>query len=825
MILERLKLALKIALALTALSSVGAIVGLMYIQKDLPKIESVEDYHPILATKIYSDDGHLVARYARERRTLMPIEVVPEHVIHSFLAAEDRNFFQHEGLDYLGILRAAIKNLRPGAHLQGASTITQQTVKTLILGPERSYSRKMKEAVLSRQLEQLLTKREILYLYLNQIYFGTGAWGIEEAAQSYFGKSVRELTLSEGAYLAGTPKNPSRYNIRANPEASRKRQHYVLEQMLSAGWASEEEVTRIKAEPVPRPAPRPTYLNQAPHYSSIVLRELVEKFGETAVYETGLTVYTGMSAALQLGAHRATEHGLERVARHHGYPGATLRIEVDRFEAYMSSLKARLSKELAKQSHYAPKAKDTHTPIWNLSAITAEDLADEVRLSRKLQLHALHENTRVTAVVTQIDSVAKNVEIDLGTQQVTIPLKKLRWARRFSPTAGTRPPRDPSDILQRGDLVAVDIRSVKPGAEGESPKVTVELVPTPRAEGALVSIDPHSRLVRAIVGGYARTPGGFNRATQALRQPGSAFKPIVYAAGLLERVITPASICPDSPVVIRDKWTGEAWKPENYEDGQYDGNITYRRALTRSKNTCSVKLIEALGVDPVTSLARKLGIQSKLPENLTLALGTGEVTALELANAYATIASGGFKSDPIFIRKVVGADGKILMDHRAQPERVLDEDVAFVLTHMMQSVVEEGTAVRAQRIGRSLAGKTGTTNRSRNAWFAGFSPGLVAVTWVGFDDNSPLGRLTGSSAALPIWVDYMEAALDGTPNLPFRPPSNVVFRRVDADTGKASSDVGNIEEVFVAGTEPDESTDELPSIFIGGEEELGAQLP
>jgi penicillin-binding protein 1A len=327
-----------------------------------------------------------------------------------------------------------------------------------------------------------------------------------------------------------------------------------------------------------------------------------------------------------------------------------------------------------------------------------------------------------------------------------------------------------------------------------------------------------------MVGGYHRQPGGLNRATQSLRQPGSVFKPILYATALKEKIITPASICPDAPVVIRDKWTGKAWKPENYEDGRYDGNITYRRALTRSKNTCSVKLIEMVGVEKVRELARNMGIGSRLPENLTLALGTGEVTPMELANSYATIASGGFYAKPIFIRKVVSLTGDILQENRANPTQVLDADVAFVITHMMQSVIEEGTGVRAKRLKRALAGKTGTTNQNRNAWFAGFSPGTVAVTWVGFDDNAPMGRATGSSAALPIWVDYLDHALKDTPKLPFKPPPEVVFRRVDADTGTINNDIGSIEEVFVAGTAPEESAQELESIFIDDEDGLDAQL-
>lgn len=787
--------------------------GIFYISKDLPKLASLEDYNPPQATRVYSDDGHLIAYVANQRRTVVPKESIPKHVAQAFIAAEDRNFYSHEGLDYLGILRAAIKNLRPGAHLQGASTITQQIVKTMVLGAERSYSRKMREAVLSFQLENSLTKDEILHIYLNQIYFGSGAWGIEEAAQTYFGISVRDLTIPQAAYLAAIPKHPARYNIIADPKAAQKRQHYVLDQMLAAGWAAAPLVEEAKAATIPAPAPSPPYLDASSHYAEWVIRQLTERYGSEQIYEGGLTVYTGMHAEHQRAAENALRSGLENLGRKHGWPGTALRVEVNLFETYYRQIKGEFLKLAARKSIYANDAQLVSAPIWDLSKVQAKDLVNEIQFRKKMVLVNPTIGLEVTGIVTEVNSAQKTATVDLGGTQTQLSLDSLRWARRFSPTAATPGPRDPSDVLNKGDLARIRLRSVKQSENGNL-IIGARLVPNPKVEGALLSLDPHNRYVRAMVGGYAHRAGGLNRAMQSLRQPGSAFKPIVYAAALQEQTITPASICPDAPVVIRDKWTGKAWKPENYEDGRYDGNITYRRALTRSKNTCSVKLLEMLGVEKVLELAAVMGIRAKLPENLTLALGTGELTPMELANAYATIASGGFFANPVFIRKVVSKKNEILEESRVQPTRVMDADVAFVTTHMMQSVIEEGTGVRARKLERALAGKTGTTNQNRNAWFAGFSPSTVAVTWVGFDDNAPMGRATGSSAALPIWVDYMQKALSNAPRLPFKPPPEVVFRNVDADTGLVSSDVGSVEEVFVAGTAPEQRQEELESIFI-----------
>ncbi len=827
-----------------ALGGITLVSGYFYLKADLPRLRSIEDYAPSRATKIYSDDGQLVGELFRERRTVVPIEAVPEHVVHAFLAAEDASFYHHEGIDYMGILRAAIKNLRPGSHQQGASTITQQTVKTMVLGPERSYVRKMREAILARELEQLLSKDEILHLYLNQIYFGSGAYGVEEAAQTYFGKSVRELDLGEAALLAAIPKNPSHYTPAANPKAAKQRQIYVLEQMLANGWASAEEVKRAEEQPVPAP-PKPTpYLGKGPHYVEHVKKLLIERFGrelakqdngfdslptdkqeariaelgEQYVLTRGLTVYTGMNAHMQEAAHLSVRLGLERFTRQQGYPGPRGRIEVDKLAHVKNALHAAFDARLEKLSEFSGNSKVVANTIWDLSRIDAQHVTDEAKLKDQLYTASLEYGVRVVALVDKVDSVADEVWVDLGSARGHIAFSTMSWARHFAGGGWSAPPHDPAEVLRAGDLIVVDITGEPQKQVHGQPTVELELVPEPQVEGALVAIDPHTRMVRAIVGGYRAEMGGFNRATQAKRQAGSAFKPLVYAAGLAQRAITSASTCPDSPVVYHDRWTGKAWKPENYEDGRYDGNITYRTALMRSKNTCSVKLIDKIGPAQVIELAHAAGIKEDLPENLTLALGTGDVTPLELANAYSTIASGGLYADPIFIRKIADYDGTVLYESHSEPQQVLEPAVAFVLTEMMRSVVEEGTATRALVLDRPLAGKTGTSQESRNVWFSGFSAELVATVWVGFDDNSPMGHATGSSAALPAWIDFMGRALSGVPVRAFTPPPEVVFVRVDATTGQPTDDPSGIEMAFVAGTEPSRATQALPSIFIEDED-------
>ena len=800
-------------LALATLLPLAAVLALfLYVNAELPQIRSIGDYVPKQSSRVYSDDGLAVGAFFTERRSVVPFGNIPKHVVQAFLAAEDANFYAHEGIDYFGIMRAFFKNLRPGAHLQGASTITQQTVKTLVLGPERSYTRKIREALLARHLEQLLHKDEILAIYLNQIYFGSGAYGVEEAARTYFGKSVTELGLGEGALLAAIPKNPSRYNVRHDPDSAKVRQHYVLSQMQQRGWADAAAVAAAIAAPVPMPpeADSPAYAS----YLEIVRRTLLEQVGETQLYEGGLTIYVGMAAHAQRAAAAAVQQGLEDLSRRQGYAGAPVRIEVDRLVPVLKGLHAQLATALTRRGRYAQELGPAARWIWDLQGLGHDALlAAAAGTGPSPELRPLETFSRVQAPVVRLDRVRHEAWVDLGTAQGRLPLAGMAWARRFAPRNLTPMPRDPGDVLRVGDIVTVEVTARGIGPRTLDP-VTLQLVPEVRAQAALVAIDPHSRLVRSLVGGYNVDAAGFNRATQALRQPGSAFKPLLYAAAIAAGILTPATLCPDSPVVIPDPWTGKLWKPENYEDGRYDGNITYRQALMRSKNTCSVRLMQKLTPEKAIETARALGIASKLPNNLTLALGTGEVTPLELTNAYASIAAGGLFAEPVFVRKVVDRSGTILFESKSETRAAISPQAAYVVTSMMRSVVDQGTAARALILDRPLAGKTGTSQDSRDVWFGGFSPELVATVWMGFDNNDPLGRVTGSSAALPAWIRYMGAALPAGPPRDFVMPEGIVQVRTNVNTGVPEEGPNSIDEVFVAGTEPTAATQNLPSVFL-----------
>ncbi len=794
-----------VALILMTSVSVGA------IKSSLPAISKISDYKPPQSTHVYTDDGELAAVFAEERRTVIEIRSLPKFVVNAFLAAEDAKFYEHKGLDYTGIFRAVLKNLRPGAHRQGASTITQQTVKALITGDERTYGRKIREAMLAFELERLLSKDDILYIYLNQIYFGSGAYGIEEAAQTYFGKPAKRLSIAEAAILAGAPKNPSKYNIRSNPEAAKERRKYVLDQMQEHGWITQSEWNNALQASIPLPATTLAAIKLGPHYIHHVREQLVQRFGEKQVMEGGLTVYLGMNAEMQRAATRALQTELETFTKMHGWKGANARVEVNRWKTFYTELRTTYASAKLRRAHYVTGANGLW--IWDLRAMLQSIKTGTPVDLMEMQLLPAKRQTRIVVPITQLRPSEGLAFADLGGSLSPLKLTDLKWARPLSVDSYTPEPRNISSVFHVGDLVEVEI--INPNTN----PIQIQLIPIPAVQAALVSIDPETYHVRALVGGYEQTPGGLNRATQALRQPGSAFKPILYAAAIAAGTITPASICPDSPVVRYDPWTGQSWKPENYEDGVYDGNITYRTALTRSKNTCSVKLIEQLGVAPVIDLAKRLGIASSLPANDTLALGTGDITPLELAGAYNAIAAKGAYATPIFIRKVEDARGIILLENKAQPEQILTPAAAYVVTSMMESVVESGTGKRAQALGRPIAAKTGTSNESRNLWFSGFTPDLEATVWIGLDDNKPVGRSTGSSAALPIWLAYMQEAVRGTTPTPFTPPlEGITMIPIDPITGDlVDIALPHRMEVFITGSEPTVNTKAPESIFLEDE--------
>lgn len=775
-----------------ALLACGLIVGLgggvylLLLIQDLPRLDQLVDYRPMESTKVFASDGSLVAEFFEERRTAIPPAEIPEVMKRAILAAEDSHFYQHEGLDYLGIARTMVRNVSAGRIRGGASTITQQVVKTFLLTPEQTYTRKLKEAILARQLEKNFSKDEILYLYLTQINFGHARYGVEEAARHYFAKPAKALTLGEASLLAGIPQSPTRLTPLRHPDAAKRRQLYVLGQMLDNGWITRAEHEREVAAPIrlaSRPDPAP-----GPYYTEEIRRYLFERYGVEKTLTGGLRVELAMDPALQRAADDALRGGLLAYDRRRGWRGARGTID--------PAMKAAAE---AARAAAVGDGSSTGDP----TPILLVDLADaKVHEARKgLVLQGAIEGRSASAA-----------EVWMGGPLGTISAKDVGWTGK-----------KPDKLFARGELVQVEIASIQ-GA-----KVELKLVQEPEVQGALVVLDPSTRRVRALVGGWDFGQSSFNRATQARRQPGSAFKPFVFGAALESGRWTPASVVADVPETFRDPWTGKEWKPQNYERNAFEGNMTLRRALARSKNTVAVRLISELGVDPVIDFARRSGIRSELPANMTLALGTGEITPLELANAMATLASGGMRSSPVMIERVIDRDGTVLEEASSSPTPAISPAISYVLTRLLQAVVTEGTGRGANVLGRPTAGKTGTTSDGRDAWFVGYTPDLVAVSWTGFDDPKPLGRgETGGRTALAAWVDVMKAGHGGLPIRDFPMPEGVEVAAIDPGTGLLAAEDALPADVeltaFVAGTAPTERViapgvahEDLPvELFLGG---------
>lgn len=815
------------------IAGVAGIVGVfVYYGRELPNIETLKDYRPPQTTRILAADGTVIRELFTERRTVVPPEDVPAVLVQALISAEDANFFEHGGVDYLGILKAAVSNLLPGRQTRGASTLTQQTVKTFLLSNERTMSRKIKEAILSVRLERNLSKQDILHLYLNQIFFGNNRYGVDEAARFYFGKSVQEIGLGEAAVLASIPKSPNDINPRRNLERTKDRQTYVLRRMVENGFITaaqaQAEIDRpIEVAPLPVTGP-------GGYYSEEVRRELTARLGAELVESGGLTIETGMDPLLQGAAEEAVRSGLRTIDKRQGWRGALGRLGNEAWER----LKAQLTPD--GQSIVDLRLVDT---------TLAEETTDETelrRIARAVRWRPMQPGREVIARVNKV--VARGADVDLGSTVAWMPLSSAEWARRWNPGAWTAPPKSMAEVVKAGDLVLVRVVAVTPcskqakAGDCEVARVEVALEQNPKVEGALVAIDPADRTVVALVGGFDSARSPFNRATQAKRQPGSAFKPFVYAAALETGRFTPRTEVLDTPEIIRDRWTGQPWVPKNYERDSFAGAMTLRSALAQSKNTVAVKLIADIGREPgvamseddaqdrgldrLADLSRRAGIDSALPRSLTTALGSGDVSPMELVNAYTTFAANGRYARPILVRRVRAPDGSLLLENRpsfeqqpprhleleeGRPNRGLHADVAFVTSDLMRSVVEDpsGTARFMQRLGRPIAGKTGTTSENRDAWFVGFTPELVAGAWVGFDDHQPLGRAeTGGRAAGPMWLSFMEAARDHLPPREFEMPPGVEQVEIDPRTGLlADTHSPWIEtEVFLSGTEPTELT-------------------
>ncbi len=787
-----------------------------YFSRDLPSVEELRTFRPPQVTKVTCRGGATCAEFFTERRTWVDVKTLPRHVRDSFLAAEDADFYEHHGLDWLGIIRSAVKNLKPGGMKSGASTISQQTCRRLLLTTERTVSRKVREWILTPRMESSLTKDEILSLYVNTIYYGHSRYGVEEASLFYFGKHAKDLSVGEAAVIAGTVQSPHRINPLTNIVRAKKRQRYVLGQLWKKGFVPQAIAEAELDKPIvlgPRP-PQPV----GQSYAEEVRKQLVQEFGDKTVMEGGLVVDISMDPKLQAAAEASVRRGLEAVDQRQGYRGPVGQVDPQRFAKLRPLLEQRLAEagkrrpedvlvaELSALKDLTAPAEPDVDPFTEPEEQNLDEPipTEDEKLARAIGVKTLTESVETVGVVASLDEERNVAVVDLIGREAELAFDSVKWARRRTDTKLGETPKTIGDVVAIGELIRVRLGRALPA----STRLEATLAQLPKVQGALLVLEPTKREVVAMVGGYDFSTSAFNRATQAKRQPGSSFKPFLYAAALESGRYTPITRVNDAPVQVRDPFTGKTWEPKNFEKAGFDGPITLRQALTRSKNTVSARLIEDLTVDGLIAMARRAGIKAELPQSLTLCLGTGEVTMMEIANAYATLHSLGQFAEPLVIRKVSrrkeGGTEQVLMQREAAFEQAIPPAIAFLTTSLMRSVVEEGTAVAVLELKRPAAGKTGTAQEYRDAWFSGYTQQYVASAWVGFDDHTPIGPLeTGGRAALPIWLDFMKAAHAGLPAVDFPVPEGVEQVKIDPVSGKlAGSSVPGRQEWFLAGTEP-----------------------
>jgi len=818
--------------ALAVAGILAMLAGYIYISREIPTFDSVRDYHPFVASKVVAADGSVVGQFYRERRTVVKMDQIPRVLVQAVISAEDKDFYKHPGFNFFALARAAVIDALSGRKRLGASTITQQVVKNFFLSPEKRWKRKLKEILLASRLEHNLSKDDILFLYLNHINFGKAHYGVEEASLYYFNKHVQDVDLGEAAMLAGLPQNPSRINPRRHADRAKKRQIYVLDRMLANRFISREDHDREVEKPIVLPPPPPE--PPGAWYVDEVRRQLVAQFGDAAVDTAGMTVEVAMDPRLQDAAEVALRENLRAIDKRQGWRGPEVKLGPERLDAYRTALARRLASVAQtpdqawvldlegiytaavrrdaskKPPRKRPDETEDSDTAADVAALALEGNVPPDVLARAARARPLAPNEIYSGLVTSVGRADAVVELAPGIAG-NVPLSTMAWARPFKPERATPPPKAPGDVLAVGDVVAVRVahlQTQRTPAGTRVQRLELALEQTPRVEGAFVAMDLKTRGVLALAGGYDVALSSFNRATQARRQPGSSFKPFLYAAAIDTGKYTPITRVDDSPEVITDPWTGKAWKPQNFEKDEFDGPIRLRKALAESKNTVAVKLLLDVGLDKVREAARAAGLSSEIPQSYTAALGTGEVGVLEEINAYATLASEGRRGEPVLIRKVLSRDGNTLLSAEAKAGETMKPEVAYIVADMMRSVIEDpsGTAHSLSAIGRPAAGKTGTANEHRDAWFIGFTPSLLAGGWVGFDTHEMLGPYeTGGHAAGPMWLQWMRAATAGQPLEQWpAPPPGVVQVQINRNTGclSGSGDPYAATEVFMAGSEP-----------------------
>jgi len=793
-------------LVLASLMLAGAVAGLAFwhFSRGLPDYQQLADYQPPIVTRIYAGDGRLLGEYASERRVFVPIGAIPPRVIHAFLAAEDKNFYDHPGVDFVSILRAGVTNL---SHLGsnrrpiGASTITQQVAKNFLLTNEVSVSRKVKEILLALRIDKALPKDRILELYLNEIYLGGGSYGVAAAALYYFNKPLDELTIAEAAFLGALPKAPNNYNPQRFPDAAKARRDWVAGRMAEDGYISAEDAAAASAGPVAIRKRDEAEGVAAPYFAEEVRRELLSRYGEKGLYQSGMAVRTSLNPELQAFADRALRQGLQNYDRRHGWRGPIGHIEIGQID------KSHIGIGQIDKSHI-----DTGKPgDWQpaLAALALPAGAGEWRL----------------AVVLGTDRAGAQLGLADGSRAL-LPFEAMKWARRLSDEEVMGPvPKTAADVAKPGDVLLVEIVS---RADAKHPAVCA-LRQIPKLSGALVAMDPHTGRVLAMSGGFSYEISQFDRATQAKRQPGSAFKPFVYMAAL-DNGFTPSTLVLDAPFVVDQGEGMPKWKPSNYDEGKFSGPTPLRIGIEQSKNLMTARLGQVVGLDKVAEYVERFGVMDHMPLQYAMLLGAGETTPLRLVTAYSMIVNGGKRVAPVFVDRIQDRDGKTVFradsrpcgdcvtnswNGQAPPElpdtraQVIDPGTAYQMVSILQGVVERGTGTAVKAVGKPLAGKTGTTNDYQDNWFVGFAPDLAVGVYVGFDNPESLGeKETGGHNAAPIFRDFMIEALKDKPATPFRIPPGLRLVRVNPATGRQAEpgDKTVIFEAFKPGTEPGSET-------------------
>ena len=806
---------------------VGGAVLYDSLAKGLPSVEWARRYRPPIVTEVWSGDEQLIGEYSEERRKVVPYDRIPKKLVQAFIASEDKDFFDHGGVSFTGLFRGIYRTYLRRDRTVGGSTLTQQTAKAILVSTEglkaatvrkgwAGIRRKLREYLLARRLEAQLTKEQILFLYLNEVYLGHHSYGVQAAAENYYRKNVWELTLPEIALIAGLPQAPSKFSPFSKPTAAKARRAYVLRQMLENGMIDQRAHDAALDEAVKVYPVADISRETAPYVSEHVRRDLVARYSNERLLKDGLKVYTTVDLERETDATAATLRGVIEVDKRQGFRGALAHLGEKEWDDFIKKETAFLARE------GGDGGKGDESAQTGAAAPHGGPLGGEV----------------FAALVTSVDRDGVSASVTAGPNKGKIPLALARWARKPNSELNAEKAAIVSlkGVLAPGDVVLVSeyAGSREPGdkervaalrAKGEH---TYSLEQEPKLQGALIAMDPKSGYVEAMIGGYDFNKSEFNRAFQACRQPGSSFKPIIYSAAIEQRAFSASTLLLDAPMVTDDESTGKRWKPNNYEE-TFEGEVPVRKAFLHSMNTPAIRTLQQVGVRAAAAWARKLGITSKINEDLSMALGSSCVNLWDLTNAYAVFNRMGKKAKPIFLRRVLDRDGRILEDHSSSydpwtrlddrlaagyaklfevPEQVMEPETAFLTTRLMEAACKPpGTGGRAVALQKPVAGKTGTTNDLFDAWFVGFTQDLVTGVWVGYDDYSvPMDKYeTGGHTALPIWLEFMQRALKGVPQGPFEAPSEkIVWVEIEPETGKRAGPGSHsaVKEAFLAGNEP-----------------------